>query len=122
MKRNIGLAVIILCALIGFCGGAHATDVSGSVSGIWPASGNPYNVVGNITVEAGRKLTIEAGAVVRFNANLSLTVVGTLDAQGTSTLPITFESISGSPSPGDWDKIDLFNPAASPSVLKYCVI
>jgi PKD repeat protein len=63
---------------------------AGNVSGTWSASGSPYRIEGDITVPAGGTLTIEAGAQVSFQSWYSLTVNGTLIADGTAGEPILF--------------------------------
>ncbi len=81
-----------------------------------------YHVTGNLTIASGVTLTIEPGAVVKFDAGRSLTVAGgaTLDAQGTRAQPIVFTSIKDDghggdtngdgdktqPQPGDWARIN----------------
>ena len=63
---------------------------AGNVSGTWDAAGSPYRIEGDITVPAGGTLTIEAGAQVSFQSWYSLTVNGTLIADGTASEPILF--------------------------------
>ena len=80
-----------------------------------------YNVSGNLTIQSGKTLTIEPGAVVKFNSSVSLTVSSgaTLNAIGTRAQPIVFTSIKDDefggdtnkdldktyPENGDWDEI-----------------
>jgi len=66
------------------------TIYAGNVSGTWNAAGSPYRIEGDITVPTGQTLTIEAGAVVSFQSWYSLTVNGTLIADGTPSEPILF--------------------------------
>ena len=54
----------------------------GNVSGTWTVTGSPYNVQGNITIQADSTLTIEPGVEVIFQALYSLTVNGLLEAVG----------------------------------------
>ena len=81
-----------------------------------------YHVTGDLTVASGVTLTVEPGAVVKFDAGRSLTVAGgaTLDAQGTRAQPIVFTSVKDDghggdtngdgdktqPQPGDWARIN----------------
>lgn len=81
-----------------------------------------YHVTGDLTVASGVTLTVEPGAVVKFDAGRSLTVASgaTLDAQGTRAQPIVFTSIKDDghggdtngdgdktqPQPGDWARIN----------------
>ena len=51
---------------------------------------NTYRILGNVTAQDGTTLTIEPGVTVYVAANTSLRVYGTLLAEGTEALPITF--------------------------------
>jgi len=62
----------------------------GEVSGTWDVSGSPYLIDGDITVPAGQTLTIEPGVEVLFQSWYSLTINGTLIADGTDNEPILF--------------------------------
>jgi len=73
----------------------------------WTAD-NVYELAGRITVEAGATLTIEPGTVIKGQpgqgANSTALLVArdaTLDAQGTSQLPIIFTSTSDEIQPAD---------------------
>ncbi|MCF7886452.1 MAG: T9SS type A sorting domain-containing protein, partial [Candidatus Marinimicrobia bacterium] len=65
-------------------------------------------------VENGVTLDIDPGSEINFAPNASLEVNGTLDAQGTESEPIVFNSSV------TWDGINLVN--TSNSNLKYCEI
>ncbi len=86
-----------------------ATDVFGVISAdtTWTAANGPYNFKGDVTVNAGVTLTVEAGAVVSApggdsmasgtdTTHVELIVNGTLNATGTAAAPITFTSASAS--------------------------
>ncbi len=78
-------------------------------------------VTGNVIVPSGVTLTIDPGAIVKFNLGLNITVQsgGTLIANGTIAQPIYFTSINDesigavtngvltTPAAGDWDSIYL---------------
>jgi len=111
------------------------TTVSGIISAntTWAASGNPYNVTGNVMVNTGVTLTIEPGVIVKFDKLKSLQVNGELVARGTSNNNITFTSSSTPPAAGDWGYIffsDVSTDAVfdaqgnyiSGSVLEYCIV
>ena len=76
--------------------------LSGTISAdeIWRGH-NIYCVTGNLTVASGKTLTIMPGTIVKFAAGLSLTVNGTLDAQGTRAAPIIFTSLKDDEHGGD---------------------
>ena len=82
------------------------------------------NIVGNVDVEPGVTLTVQAGTVVQFNSGTSLTVDGTLIAQGTTSQTIDFTSVhdnsatggSNTASPGNWNSIQ-FNSDSTGNVL-----
>lgn len=112
LRYVVVLAVSALGTLLLSPGTALAHDVKdGDVSGeTWSAG--TYHVVGSITVNNGSTLTVEAGAVVKFDPGTELKVIGRLDINGTSGSPVVFtsrdddaygESVSGSdgdPNPG----------------------
>ena len=52
------------------------------------------NIVGNVRVDLGVTLTVQAGTVVKFNNGTSLTIDGTLLAQGTASQTIVFTSVN----------------------------
>jgi PKD repeat protein len=93
------------------------TIYAGNVSGTWNAAGSPYRIEGNITVPAGATLTIEAGTEVSFQSWYSLTVNGTLLANGTASQPILFTAVT---SPG-WLGIR-FVSAPDGSLLDHVIV
>ena len=82
------------------------------------------NIVGAVDVEPGVTLTIQPGTVVQFNGGTSLTVDGTLLAQGTTGDKIVFTSVndnsaeggSNTAAAGDWVGIQ-FNSDSSGNVV-----
>ncbi|MFB9076800.1 right-handed parallel beta-helix repeat-containing protein [Flavobacterium procerum] len=91
--------------------------VNGNVSGSWK-KGNTYRVTGNIIVPAGQTLTIEEGVEIKFDGYYSLTVNGTLLANGTADKYIKFTSNSTSPTNKDWNQI-VINGI---SEMDYCIV
>jgi len=95
-----------------------ATDVSGVISvDKWTLAGSPYIVTGDVTVDAGKTLTIDPGVVVKFNSGFSLKVLGNLTVSGTGTGAgsVIFTSSSASPALGSWGGIR-FEPGSSGSL------
>lgn len=104
-----------------------------SANTTWTLSGSPYNVTGNVLVNAGVTLTIEAGVTVKFDKLKSLQINGGLVARGTANNNIIFTSSSATPAAGDWGYI-FFSDAStdavfdgtgnylSGSILEYCTV
>lgn len=69
----------------------------------------------NLTVASGTTLTIQSGSTINFQNGVSLTINGTLNAQGSSASRITFNSTSGT-----WGGIQ-FNSGSNGN-LQYCNI
>ena len=111
---RIILVVLAGCLfLVTVSNGADAyIEKSGNVSGETWAAGT-YLITGNLTVNDNKTLTIEAGAVVKFQPSLQLKVYGTLDVNGVEGNNVVFTSRDdntygetipgpdGSPSAGD---------------------
>ncbi|MCL5280076.1 MAG: lamin tail domain-containing protein [Planctomycetes bacterium] len=62
---------------------------------VWATAGGPYHVTGNITVPAGRTLTIEPGTTVFLDADCGFIVHGRLVAKGTEYQRIRFTRVPG---------------------------
>ena len=67
---------------------------------VWTAAGGPYHVTGNITIPAGRTLTIEPGTTVFLDSGRGFTVYGRLVVQGTEYQRIRFTRTPGTT--GQW--------------------
>jgi parallel beta-helix repeat protein len=86
-----------------------------STSTTLTSAGGPYLVTCPIRVSVGVALTVEAGAILKFQPLTGLTIEGTFVSQGTSQNPVVFTSYRdddygndtngdgpSSGSPGDW--------------------
>jgi hypothetical protein len=88
--------------------------VSGTIAAntTWNLAGSPYVLTGNVIVQAGATLTIDAGVCVKGQAQRGLTIDGGLVARGTSANPICFTTAVLPPFPGDWAGISFSNTAS----------
>lgn len=130
--RRATAALIVSTAAV-----AHAqTPIAGTLfdgSGGPLTAGTVYHVTGSIDVPAGQTLTIQPGAILKFDWN-GLTVNGTLHAVGTSESPIVFTSrkddAHGGDTPGDGATVGApdqwfglgFGAASDASVLEHVVV
>jgi parallel beta-helix repeat protein len=96
----------------------ETTIPGGNVSGTWDSAGSPYLIEADITVPSGATLTIEPGVEVLFQGWYSLTVNGTLIADGTESAPILFGG--GHPTAG-WLGVR-FVDAPDGSRLTYAIV
>lgn len=102
VRRGIWLA-FLFC----LCGYSQvvsaATDISQPITAdtTWSQAGSPYVVLSPITVSTGVTLTIQEGVVVKFEDTQGLTVLGSLQVQGQTDLPVTFTSVHDDSVAGD---------------------
>ncbi len=138
-RRNLpGISTALAAAVLLVAStNASALDLSGPLSDstTGPIPPGVHRVIGNLTVPAGQTLTIQPGAILKFNAGLQMLVSGTLIAAGTAGQPISFtshldDSAGGdtngdggatSPSPGNWRGI-LLAQNSTGTTLSYCDI
>ncbi|MFO7670333.1 MAG: PKD domain-containing protein [Bacteroidales bacterium] len=85
-------------------------------------------ITGDVHVD-GATLTIEPGAIIKFNAGMALYIGyhsgnagATLIANGTADKMITFTSSASLKSAGDWDYIWFDEGASKISSMQYCVV
>src|SRR5687768_14606523 len=92
-----------------------ATTVSGSIDTdtTWVRAASPYEVTGNIIVQRGVTLAVEAGVEVRFARHVRLVASGTLSAVGTAEAPIRLTGTT--PEPGWWDGIRIEGRVGGPN-------
>ena len=72
------------------------TTISGTLSGSqeWTPAGNPYSVIGTVTLTSGASLSIDAGVKIVFKPGASLVVLGDIAAIGTKSSPVEITSDS----------------------------
>lgn len=87
-------------------------------TGTWLNHGVPYIIGGNFRVNDLETLTLVAGNQLKFTGTNTITVLGSLQANGTSTEHILFTSNQTTPAKGDWNRIYFNN--AEISSLSYC--
>ncbi|MBN1948334.1 MAG: right-handed parallel beta-helix repeat-containing protein [Candidatus Cloacimonetes bacterium] len=113
MEKNVKIALIFLLSFLSSLYLA-GIEVSGDQSGTWPAAGNPYHLVGDVTVPAGQNLEVEAGVQLFAQGSYRITVLGTIILAGSETDSIHFQGAEGI----DWGGLRLENEA-EPSYLSY---
>ncbi len=114
--RGWAPSVFIVAAVVTLVAHAGVVEHSGTISQNTTFSASDlHRITGRLTVNAGITLTIEPGAILKFNYGASLTINGVLQCVGTEQSPIVFtsyrdDSVGGDtngdgPSegqPGDW--------------------
>lgn len=109
---------------------------SGTISSnqVWQ-NGQVYHITGDVTVARGATLTIQPGAIIKFNSGKSLIVQsgGTLNALGTVAQPVVFTSVKDdsyggdtneddgfyAPAAGDWNRISCLGGTIN---MNYCKV
>lgn len=101
---------------------------------LWRNQGVPYVFYNPMTISSGAKVDIEAGTICKMTENASITIYGTLNANGTFDQRITFTSFNDDsyggdtnndgkgavPMPGDWGHIVYKYSAENPGQLLFC--
>jgi hypothetical protein len=91
-KTIASAAVVVLLFAWLHVPAAQALDHAGTLAAneTWSPADNPHNIIGNLTVPAGVKLTIQPGVVIIFKGYYYISVSGEMAANGTSGNPIRF--------------------------------
>jgi hypothetical protein len=97
-NKVISSAILFVLITTSF---VSATDVSGTISADTTWSG-PVTMAGNVVVNQGITLTVQAGSIVTVNGNFSLTVNGALNAAGSDTSKIVFRGAGNAITPRQW--------------------
>ncbi|MDR1995567.1 IPT/TIG domain-containing protein [Azonexus sp.] len=118
---------VLMFYVVSLCAVAQ-TSVSGTIATHtqWTAENGPYLLNGEVTLEGGASLSIEAGTTVYMASGAGLTVqAGTLQVLGTSERPVAFlsdktrQGLAGIP--GDWKQVTI-NSGATNTKLEHLLI
>jgi len=116
--------------------GAYFSSCTATADTHWPVIANlQYVVGGSLTVNAGKTLSIDPGAIVKMDASASVVATGSILAQGTQSQPIYITSLKDdtiggdtngngnatSPSKGDWYYVQVTGSGAS-GTFANCVV
>jgi PKD repeat protein len=93
------------------------SDISGCVSGIWGAETNPFNITGDITIDAGSMLEIYPGVTINFENGTSFNVYGKLETQ----FPIDEDEPIILTSTSSWGGIEI-NDSQEANIIQNCEI
>lgn len=134
MKKVAGMLTLIMLSVLGsgcildFVTDSNTIEENIAVDTTWK-SGETYYVKYSFYVNDGVVLTIEPGAIIKFDSGcwMSLSANAQVNAVGTADDPIIFTSakdpegafvIDGTPAAGDW--MGVFIEDANSCVFQYC--
>ncbi len=92
----------------------------GDVSGVWDLPGSPFYIDGEITIQSGEELVIEAGVDVIFNDHYKFIILGRLEASGTANDTICFMPLDENVGWHSLRFIDGNLSGLSASVINHC--
>jgi predicted outer membrane repeat protein len=112
------LLTFVFCFQFGF---AQTIIPEGDIFGTWTQEGSPYLIEGNIKILDDSSLTIEPGVIIEFQGHFSLTVFGSIFANGTSSDTIVFTTTQANQENG-WHHMvfDDYPDMNKVSELSYC--
>lgn len=122
LVRLAAIFLLFFGIALGSNGSAYAAETrfSGivSVDTVWRLSDSPYILQGNVELDQGATLTIEAGVEIRMEPGASFAVrQGTLKAIGTAGKPIMVTSSNPAKAPGDWGAWRFLQGTRSPGTI-----
>ena len=132
--RHYTLAAVLVAALAvaavagvaapAAASGSTPTYVESNVTDdtTWTPDDGPYFVGGDVTVERGATLTIEPGTTVNVGEEVTVTVRGSLVANGTAVDPVEITTAEPSPSAGTWETIEFDGSGGSTLHLDHAVV
>jgi len=71
----------------------------------WTPADGPYRITRSVEIEPGATLTVEPGTDVQLAEGVTLTVSGSLRADGTAARPVTIGRTAGAASDRRWDRL-----------------
>ncbi len=111
------LALIIGLLLLNTAS-AETRVSAGDVSGEWTAEGSPYLIEGEIRVQPGDTLRLQAGTRVVFRGHYGLSMRGWMNALGTESDTVVFTCEPGEEGEG-WKGIYVFSPSVDTMRFSY---
>lgn len=101
MIRMVCYFFVLSVSVLPFSGLAQAETIvsEGNIDNntTWTQSGSPYILEGSVTIAKDSNLTVEPGVTVQSDGHYSISVHGSLTAEGTVQEPIVFTSSSAEP-------------------------
>lgn len=128
MKPILRFVIYIVLAIYASFGFAADVFHAGSISSNEQWAGTDIHVItSDVVVQSGVTLTVDPGAIVKFQSNTNLDVSGTLLSAGTEVDKIIFTSFNDdvggdtngavtAPAAGDWGSINFFSGSDSSNV------
>lgn len=109
MFKKIKFIVVTLnLVIVPIINAQDTTFIQGSIAQntTWTIEGNPYIVIGDVTVLPNVNLSIDSGVVVKFSGYYKIRIAGgQLMITGTDSSKVIFTSNQPTPSTGDWNTI-----------------